>query len=280
MRGKVIITALCITIAVSFFVLGLFWGHRQEPESTAIKSGMQRDTPADASEKTARTQRIEFAHEATTAGGPLDRGNERPQVANTFLDQKRSITSADRNAYFDRVARRVSSAQMQRFVAASGLSGQPKERLEQLLSNKLMVHADVESAAKSTGINAEINGPMVKNLEKAQTAEVNAQIRALVGDTLFKDIDSNLYALPSDLYSVEYVGAAIMKGMPLTPEQITTLDAAIGHNRADGLSRIPDLTTGMSEDDQRLIDAGGPFLTPDQVRLLVEIRYETNLYAK
>ncbi len=178
----------------------------------------------------------------------------------------------------EREHRRVSLAQIERFVEGAGLPEADRKKLANLLMAKLLVRVDVADAAEAAGFDK--NSDDVRALKESEAKQLDEQIRVLVGDAALQEITDGIHRLPSLIYSVEFVGEAYANGMHLSNDKIGEMDAAITDVTHESYDNIINPETGLTAYDNRVIERLGPILSPAELDLFKTVKVDHNLFDR
>jgi hypothetical protein len=111
----------------------------------------------------------------------------------------------------------------------------------------------------------------------SERESVDAELRRLVGDEYYREIETSSHRTNVPLYAIEFIGEALWRGHPLMPEQREALTRAIRRLDAAGakVQRAPAARAdGLTDYDHEVRNAVRDILTPEQVQILEQVRRE------
>ncbi|HEX2853968.1 MAG TPA: sigma-70 family RNA polymerase sigma factor [Opitutaceae bacterium] len=287
---KVAATAAVLTLAVGGY-LSSEWRHRAEPTSIAStvvpQTPRQDTTPATSSERAADTDEASRAPTAPEA-------NPNPPAANA---SSTGLNAAEQNVM-------LTSQKLQATAARSGIEqrygglfprlGLPPtelEKLRDLLIERQLITSDTMMAAQARGIDLETNSAQWKVLNDKSRADVDENIRIILGDEryrVYQDYTENAssYILLDQIEQRLSDTRAPLRKSQSEPLLRLLVDTASSTPAAFAQGPLQGVTAAMSESDPLLAAAArGPIsdetiaraqsiLTPVQVETLRQIQSE------
>lgn len=192
------------------------------------------------------------------------------------------IDDKDRRGWGDRVRRRVSIALVNNFVQNTNLPVAQKDELQRLLVDKEHLEFDLREIAREKGI--VIPSVEFDSMRISETERLNRSIKSLLSEDEYTIVQQGLHKEQSRLYVIEFVGEAVLQGVPTTPSQRQEMTAILAEidrgNWKEEMNSTPDPATGLTIYDVRALQRLGEVLTPNQLEILRATRFETNLYKE
>lgn len=199
---------------------------------------------ANAPANTAATLASAKSTTALITGAPSSAGSASTQPpAQTFTPP----SGEDRRA---RSFRRVETALNQKFLETAPVEAHQRARLIELLLRRRSLDA------------------------AAQKATIDAELRAMVGDEYFAEIERTSGRVDVPLYALEFIGEAVWRGAPLSLDQRTAFSRAIDtlDNSGKRYRKEPRSPGALSDYDAAVLNAAQSVLSPEQLQILEAVQ--------